>query len=280
MLMQIIIPMSGLGSRFIHKGYKEIKPLIKVDNKPIIEYVVKLFPGETNFVFICNNDHLATTPLRKELNRVMPSGKIIGIESQKKGPVWAILQALEAIDDNEPTIVNYCDFNCVWDYANFKKDVLEKKYAGAIPCYIGFHPHLLGPNLYASCKVDAQKNLLEIREKYSWTADKMQSYQSDGTYYFQSGALVKKYFQQLINEDVNLNGEYYVSLVYNLLVHDKLPVHIYEVEQFCQWGTPEDLEEFMSWFNYCKYQQSNKNPLPHNLATLMYWQKYIANQAN
>lgn len=273
--MQIIIPMSGLGSRFIAKGYTDIKPLIKVGGKPIIEYVVNLFPGETNFVFICNNDHLASTPLRAELERIMPTGKIVGIASQKKGPVYAVLQALDVIDNNEPTIVNYCDFNAVWNYAAFKQDTLAKNYAGAIPCYTGFHPHLLGPNLYASCKVDDQKNLIKIREKYSWTADKMQSYQSDGTYYFQSGALVKKYFQQLANEDVHLHGEYYVSLVYNLLVRDTLPIHIYEVDQFCQWGTPEDLAEFNQWIEYCK--QHNVAPADSTSAKIYhYWKQYLS----
>ena len=58
--MQIIIPMSGLGSRFVAKGYQDIKPLIPVQGRPIIDYVIKLFPGETKFVFICNNDHLNT----------------------------------------------------------------------------------------------------------------------------------------------------------------------------------------------------------------------------
>ena len=124
--------------------------------------------------------------------------------------------------------------------------------AGAIPCYIGFHPHLLGPNLYASCKTDANKQLIEIREKYSWTEDKMQSYQSDGTYYFKSGKLVKQYFQALMDKNISLNDEYYVSLVYNLLVQDGLPVNIFEVEKFCQWGTPEDLEEFNYWLDYFK----------------------------
>ena len=111
---------------------------------------------------------------------------------------------------------------------------------------------MLGPNLYASCKTDANNQLIEIREKYSWTEDKMDSWQSDGTYYFKSGALMKKYFQQQVDEDVNLNGEYYVSLVYNLLVRDKLPVNIFEVDKFCQWGTPEDLQEFNYWLSYFK----------------------------
>lgn len=250
--MQIVIPMSGLGTRFVTAGYTDIKPLIKVDGKPIIQYIVENFPGETNFVFICNQDHLANTPLRSVLEHIMPSGKIIGIHPQKKGPVWAVAQAFKTISNTEPVIVNYCDFNWVWDYADFKHTMLTGNYAGAIPCYTGFHPHLLGPNLYASCKVDDQNQLIEIREKYSWTANKMDSWQSSGTYYFQTGALLKKYYQQQIDEDISLNGEYYASLTYNLLVRDHLSVKIYPIAQFCQWGTPEDLAEFSYWLGVFK----------------------------
>ena len=59
--MQIIIPMSGVGQRFIRKGYQMPKPLINVEGKPIIHHVIDLFPGETNFKFICNKEHILKT---------------------------------------------------------------------------------------------------------------------------------------------------------------------------------------------------------------------------
>lgn len=52
--VQIIIPMSGFGERFRRAGYAVHKPLIEVDNKPIIGHVIDLLPGETDFTFICN----------------------------------------------------------------------------------------------------------------------------------------------------------------------------------------------------------------------------------
>ncbi|SVE52845.1 uncharacterized protein METZ01_LOCUS505699, partial [marine metagenome] len=52
--MQIVIPMSGFGERFRRAGYSVPKPLIEVDGKPIIQYVIEMFPGEENFIFICN----------------------------------------------------------------------------------------------------------------------------------------------------------------------------------------------------------------------------------
>ena len=250
--MQIVIPMAGSGRRFFEEGYKKIKPLIEVDNRPIIEYVVNMFPGETDFVFVCNQEHLDNTKLRETLTAIAPKSQVIGIPAHKRGPVWTVLEARDYINDEEQTIVNYCDFNCVWDYKRFKRIVSENKYSGAMACYRGFHPHLLGPNLYASCRVDESNLLLKVREKYSFTDNKMDSYQSSGTYYFKSGALAKKYFRELIQQDIDVNGEYYVSLVYNLMVRDNLKTYVYEIDKFCQWGTPQDLEEFNYWLNYFK----------------------------
>ena len=59
--MQIVIPMSGFGERFRAAGYDIPKPLIRIDNKPIIEYIVEMYPGENDFIFICNKDHLNET---------------------------------------------------------------------------------------------------------------------------------------------------------------------------------------------------------------------------
>ena len=80
----------------------------------------------------------------------------------------------------------------------------------------------------------------------------MQEYASNGTYYFKKGSYVKKYFKELINRDINLKGEYYVSLIYNLLVEDGLKVSIYNIQHMLQWGTPQDVEEYNTWSKYFK----------------------------
>ena len=52
--MKIIIPMTGYGSRFVAAGYKDLKPFIKVQGRPVIEWIVKgMYPNETDFLFIC-----------------------------------------------------------------------------------------------------------------------------------------------------------------------------------------------------------------------------------
>ncbi len=247
--MKIVIPMSGMGNRFIKAGYQTPKPLIEMDGIPIIEHVVKMFPMEEDFVFICNSKHLAETNIRAVLQKIAPKGIIVEIPPHKKGPVYAVNAIENLIDEEEEVIVNYCDFSCYWDYADFLEHTRSRDADGAIPAYKGFHPHMLGATNYAFMR-DEKQWMLEIKEKEPFTDNRMQEYASMGTYYFKKGAYVKKYFKALMEKDINLNGEYYVSLIYNLLVDDGLKVSIYDVEHMLQWGTPQDVEEYNGFSDY------------------------------
>jgi len=81
--MQIIIPMTGIGKRFLDAGYTRPKPLIEVEGKPIIEYVVNMFPGETDFVFIVNEDHARETDLLEVIKRIAPTAQIVLAPKEK-----------------------------------------------------------------------------------------------------------------------------------------------------------------------------------------------------
>lgn len=252
--MKIIIPMTGYGSRFVAAGYKELKPFIKVQGKPIIQWIVDgMYPGENDILFVCRHEHLTHIPdMEQKLMKIAPGAEIYPIDGWvKKGPVYDVLRASDRIPDEEPCIINYCDFYMYWDWEAFKRDVKNRGCDGCVPCYTGFHPHLLPPkNVYASCLSDGSENLIEIREKYSFEEDKTKAKHSPGVYYFRTGKLLKKYCRRLIDSGMDLNGEYYASLPYNFMVKDGLKVWIpTNVEQFCQWGTPEDLEEYLFWTN-------------------------------
>lgn len=242
--------MSGTGERFKKVGYKDPKPLIEVESKPIIQHVVERFSKEDEFIFICNADHIQATNMKSILEKIAPNNKILTIDPHKKGPVYAVSKVYDSIDDNKPSIVNYCDFSWRWDYSHFKRVVSENDCAGSVISYKGFHPHLLHPNLYASMKENSPSWMEEIKEKHTYTENKMDCYQSSGTYYFRSGSIIKKYFTKLMESGLELNGEFYVSLVYNELAKDKLPIYIYEIPFMLQWGTPEDLEEYNYWSRY------------------------------
>lgn len=266
---QIIIPMSGIGRRFLDAGYLEPKPLIVVDGKPIIEHVVNLFDRPNDVIFICNENHLRETNMFETLKNISPNCRIFEVTNKnRKGPVDAVSKIFDEIDNDREVIVSYCDYGTVWSYDNFLNNAREKKSDGSIACYKGFHPHMLGSDNYAFCR-ETNNILEEIKEKEPFTNDRMDEYASNGTYFFKNGKILKKYFKELIDKDINLKGEYYVSLVYNLLVSDGLKVSIFEIEKMLQWGTPYDLEIYKSWSNYFKKPKMNRIATPKNTTLIL-----------
>jgi NDP-sugar pyrophosphorylase family protein len=247
--MNIVIPMTGEGRRFINAGYPDIKPLIPVHGRPMISYVIDLFPGETNFTFICRESHLQTTPLRDTLLSLMPSAKIIVQEGKKLGPVIPLLEAQDAFDSDAPVIVSYCDYFLDWDYADFKTTIQQSGCDGDVPSYTGYHPHLRHEkNVYAGCRIDAQNTLLEIQEKHSFQRPKTLGHHSAGLYYFKHAKYISTYGQKMVDADHKVSGEFFVSMIYHYMLQDKLNISVYDkIPYFCQWGTPEDFEEYLYW---------------------------------
>lgn len=248
--VQLIIPMSGIGKRFIDAGYTNPKPLIVVDGKPIIEHVVELFGKPDDVIFICNELHLKTTNMVDVLKRISPNCRIYPVPNEnRRGPVDAVTKIFDKIDDDKEIIISYCDYGTVWDYTSFLNEIKRTNPDGSIACYTGFHPHMLGSDNYAFVRTKDGRATV-IQEKKPFTDDKMSELASNGTYYFKSGRLVKKYFKELIDKNINLNGEFYVSLVYQLLIDDGLLVNTFLIDKMLQWGTPYDLEIYNGWSKY------------------------------
>lgn len=263
--MQIVVPMSGFGERFRRAGYKVPKPLIEIDGKPIVAHVIDMFPGESDFIFICNQDHLNEPAYRMEaiLKEYCPTGRIVGIPPHKLGPINAVRQVEHLLDPAQPVVVNYCDFTCYWDWHHFKGFVKESACVGAIPAYKGFHPHSLGSTNYAYMRV-MNGWVQDIQEKQPYTNNRMEEYASSGTYYFASAQIMSQAFRDAMEQDLNVGGEFYVSLAYKPLLTSELPVAVYPLQHFMQWGTPEDVAEYNTWSTAFKrlIAQPTSHPAP------------------
>lgn len=255
--MRILILMAGKGQRFIDAGYKIPKPFIRVAGRLIIEHIVKNFSNDDFFVFGCNEEQLSKFNAFEILNSIVPQHSIVSMPYKKEGPIYGLKMMNEYIPDNEPVIVNYCDFSWGWDYDDFKKIVKESNCDGAVVCYRGFHPHLLGQNSYATLDSDGIW-MKEIKEKHSWHNTKFEDWSSSGTYYFKKGSYLKKYIYELDKKpELKINNEHYVSQLYQLMKEDGFKILIYEIPYMLQWGTPEDLAHYLYWSNY--FNETNQS---------------------
>jgi NDP-sugar pyrophosphorylase family protein len=246
--MKIIIPMAGTGDRFVMKDYIDPKPLIEVNGKRIISYIYEMFDKNDEFVFICNETHLKTTKMGEIIKTMVPNSEIISIPNHKKGPIFTILDTDidRIIKDDEEVIVCYCDNPYIWDYEYFKQWVKNNNSDGCILSHVGFHPHRLSSTYMAYMK-ETDLVVSEIKEKEPYTNNHMEEHASTGTYYFKKGSYIKKYFKQVIDLNINYNGEYYVTLVYNLLIKDGLLITCFPTEYVTVFGTPEEVENFEAW---------------------------------
>jgi len=249
--MKVVIPMTGNGARFKLAGYSKLKPFIKIHGKPMIFWATQLFKNCEIFLILRKSHWRELSYIRRDLRLYCPTVNIILLEKwEKLGPANDVIQASNLIGNpSEDIIVSYCDFHAIWNAKNFFSLIKKNKPDGVIPCYTGFHPHLLYPqNLYASCKSTQDYHLIEIREKHQFSTNKLDDLTSPGIYYFKSLELMKKYCEILIKSNQSINGEYYCSLPFNFMKKDGLTVLTPPiVSHFCQWGTPYDLEDFNFW---------------------------------
>lgn len=264
--MQIIIPMSGFGERFRRAGYTVPKPLIEVEGKPIIAHVIDMFPGETDMIFICNQEHLdnASYNMAAIVKSYCPSAQIVGIPPHKLGPIHATLLAEGLIDPLQPTLVNYCDFTCVWDWQHFCKFVEKSQCTGSLPAYRDFHPHTLGTTNYAYMR-EEDGWALAIQEKQPYTDNRMEEYASSGSYYFSSGKVMLKAFKEVEARNIHVGNEFYASLAYIPLFERDEPITAYNLQHFMQWGTPADVAEYNGWSS--AFHTLNKAPLTQSNPT-------------
>jgi len=239
---QVIIPMSGVGKRFVDAGYYHLKPLINVGSSRIINEVMNMFPDIDDPLFIISKDHKQNLELFSYLKECWPNSKISQINSHKLGPGHAIFESKEYIDENRPAIVSYCDFSGNWNFENFCKELSVVD--SLILTYTGFHPHMLRNTKYAYVQKNLAGFVTMIQEKNSFTDFPMQEEASAGLYAFSSGNLLIEALREQISQNYSHMGEYYISLTILPLLAKNLKIKTYLMDSFSQFGTPEDLKDW------------------------------------
>lgn len=249
--MLILIPMAGFGDRYLRAGYTQPKPLIPVDGKPMIERVLEAFQPrqpDDRYLFVVNRTHADTTDLVPTLKRLVPDAVVVVVDPHKDGPVHTLLAAAPHVQPDEEVILNYCDFGVDWSYPAFRAWLAQHGWDGAMSAYRGFHPHSLGPTLYAYMRLQPdEETVAEIREKHHFTPDKFGEYASSGLYYFRRAESMFRIARAQMEHGERVQGEFYVSMAIQALIEEGGRVGAFPLPHFYQWGTPADLRDWESW---------------------------------
>jgi HAD superfamily hydrolase (TIGR01509 family) len=229
----ILIPMAGSGSRFFKAGYKDPKPLIDVNGKPMIQRVVENIAIPGNYIFIVQAEHYEKYNLEVALTKLVPGCQIIQVDGVTDGAARTALLAKQYIDNRRPLIVANSDQILDWDGSEFISQLLEIGADGNMALF------LANEDKWSYAKIKNSR-IIEVAEKVV-----ISNNASTGIYGWAKGSDYVKYAEQMIEKNIRVNNEFYICPVYNEAIQDSKRILPIFVDGMYGLGTPEDLEKFL-----------------------------------
>ena len=237
-MIHIVIPMAGLGSRFVKAGFKKPKPFIDVCGKPMIERVLEnLSVPNSKFILIARAEHLEEYP--DSVKRIKDKFNVdfFSVSSITQGTACTVLLARELINNSIPMVIANSDQIIDISFKDFIEDAFDRELDGSI---LTFDDPSKDPK-WSFAKINANGFVEQVKEK-----EPISSNATVGIYYFKQGDyFVDGAIDMILNQDT-VNDEYYTCPVYNYLIKKDLSIGIYNIkkEEMHGIGTPEDLALF------------------------------------
>lgn len=237
----LVIPMAGLGSRFSNAGYQTPKPLLPVGDYRMFEIVIANFANEG----LSEISIVAPSQFKLDGDIAALSGKLQipiqlkSIDHVTSGPAESAALGVEMLKSDLPVIVANSDQFLNFESSAWVESVLESGLAGSILCMRDDDPKWS----YARCGDSGFVE--EVAEKRV-----ISELATCGVYFFESSSTFKLAYDEMVDADLRVNGEFYVAPMYNQLVGQGFRVSAFDLgpvsEVMFGLGIPEDYESFVS----------------------------------
>ena len=240
-MLNIVVPMAGLGSRFTEAGYKDPKPLIPVHGIPMIEVVINnLRPlAEHRFIFICQEQHDRQYGIKSFLKALEPDCDVICIDGLTQGAACTVLKAKQFINGDHPLMIANCD-----QWVNQSID----RYLAAFDTsqYAGFIMTMrASATKWSYVKRDAAGRVCAVVEKQVVSDEA-----TVGIYNFAAGKEFVAAAEAMIAANNRVNNEFYVAPTYTQLATWGKNIGTLSVgtdlDGMYGLGTPPDLQRFLT----------------------------------
>jgi len=232
--LNVLIPMAGAGSRFEQAGYTFPKPLIDVKGRPMIQVVTDNLNIKANYIYVVQKEHREKYNLDTLLNLITPGCKIVETQGVTEGAACTALLAKEYIDNDSPLFFANSDQFVEWDSTEFLYKMNETDSDGGIVTFKATHPK------WSFAKLNDKGVVTEVAEKKP-----ISDIATVGFYYWKKGSDFVKYAEEMIDENIRVNNEFYVCPVFNQAINDNKIIRTFNIEKMWGLGTPEDLKNYL-----------------------------------
>ncbi len=235
MKMNVLIPMSGEGSRFKQKGYTFPKPLIDIHGKPMISLVVENLSLDAHYIFVVRESHAKDFDLNSIFESIVDDFSVVKVKELTEGAACTTLLAQNYINNNEELVIANSDQYVDSSISEGIRYFQENNFDGGILTFNSTHPK------WSYVKVDNENNIYEVAEKKV-----ISNRATVGIYYWKKGSDYTKYAKEMVAKNQRVNGEFYICPVFNLAIEDGQRIGSYDVTGMWGLGTPEDLDIYLS----------------------------------
>lgn len=228
--------MAGLGTRFSAVGYEDIKPLIPIYGKPMIQHSVESVGLDGNWVFIVQRDHRIQYNLDEVLTSICANCTIIDTGGGiTEGAACSVLLAEKYIDNQNPLIIINSDNIIGWDSEEVFDDFMTNESDGLILCFKATE------SKWSFAKLGTNGYVDQVAEK-----DPISDNATTGLYIWKRGADFVSAAKGMISKNIRTNNEFYLCPVYNENIEMGQKIAVHMVKYMHGVGTPEDLDYFLN----------------------------------
>ena len=243
----LLLPMAGLGSRFVKEGYKIQKPLIPVSGLPMAVQAKNDLPKTDLQRYILRKDLQGLSELINTLTKYSENPSFEILDSVTDGQATTCTEGVIGLDIESPITIAACDNGMIYDASRFNDFMLDegvdvivwgaKSYPGAIR----------SPEMYGW--IDMNK---ETRKIHSISVKApLENPEDDpivvGTFTFKRLGDFLDSVERMKAREAKVNEEYYVDMAINDAIALGKNCKFFEVEHYICWGTPNDLRTFEYW---------------------------------
>lgn len=232
--MNIIILMAGNSKDFEENGFSYPRYLIEVQNKPIIQRVIDSLENISDKITcIIKKEDQEKYYLGDTLKIMSPHVKVIEVEGNTRGAICTALFAIDDIDNDEELLILNGDQFLKTDILPAISDFRKRKLDGGIVVINSINPK------YSSVLLDENNFIIQTSEKRP-----ISGLASTGCCYFKKGSDFVSAGFSVIEKDVNVQGQYYISSTYNEMILNNGKIGIFEIPK----------KDYISFANYQMYE--------------------------
>lgn len=240
-MIQIVVPMAGLGSRFATAGFELPKPLIDVAGRPMIEVVIEnLRPRRPHrFVFVVQREQVDGFGLDSLLGEWAPGCEVVSIDGLTAGAACTVLRARDHLEPELPLMVANCDQWLDADVESYLAHFDGSAVDGFLMTMPADHPK------WSYVQLDDRGWVRRVVEK-----EVVSNMATVGVYNWTRAGDFTVAAEAMIYAERRVNGEFYVAPVYQEMIERGAHVEAFDVDCDGQamygLGTPEDLADFVA----------------------------------